>query len=163
MEINLKVNSFATIVPFQRYSVVNFYSIKSEDKDLSEADDFFQRMSENNGIEDQLERLVYWMEQLGDGAIDVEDLRHEGICQALPPDRRVTNEFIELRLYCHIISDKVIILFNGDIKTAMKAKDCPNVGPHHRRATAWASKLDKEKIEIDHNIIKNLDEILLTY
>jgi hypothetical protein len=160
------VNSFATIEDFQLFEKIGYYSLKSEDKDLMEAEDFFQRMEDIPEISDQLERFVYWMKVLGSNKGVVKGaFRHEGLIEALPPERKFTDENIELRLYCQIVSSQVVILFNGDWKTkgAKRVIDCSRVRPHHRRATNWASKLLKENIVTRQTIIVNQDEITIIY
>ena len=41
------------------------------------------------------------------------------------------------------VSDNVVFLFNGDIKTANKAQDCDNVRPHFRQANKLSALIDK--------------------
>ncbi|SDC42361.1 hypothetical protein [Niabella drilacis] len=61
--------------------------------------------------------------------------RNEGPADALP--NGVPDEIVKLnendqgiRLYCIRLSDNVLILLNGDIKTIQDPKDCPNVRKH---------------------------------
>jgi hypothetical protein len=160
------VNSFAGVSTFVIKKKIGYYSIQSENKDLSEAEDFFYRMENIPEYADQLEKFAYWMNRIGDNNIaDNNTFRHEGICEALPPDRRFTEEDLELRLYCHIVSSHVVILFNGDRKTpgAKKSQDCPLVFPHHKRAMAWTTKLKKEEIETIFTKITNQENILIIY
>lgn len=49
----------------------------------------------------------------------------------------------DLRLYCMRISDTVVFLFDGDIKTAAKAQDCENVKPYFRQANQLTTLIDQ--------------------
>lgn len=64
-------------------------------------------------------------------------LRGERLAVALPGNKWeiVSREFSPakdgpLRLYCVLLPHEIIILCNGDRKTADSAQDCPNVEPH---------------------------------
>jgi len=61
--------------------------------------------------------------------------RNEGPADALPnavPDEIVRSNKDDqgIRLYCIRLADNVLILLNGDIKTAQNPKECPNVRKH---------------------------------
>lgn len=147
-------------------NLVGYYSLRSEEKQYCETDDFFERMSANPEIEEDLERMVYWMDRIGDSiGAHQNAFRHEGVCSALPPGRKFTGDSNRLRLYCHIVSDSVVVLFNGDIKSdgARTAADCPNVGPHHTRSVGWARKLLKAGIETAGTNIDNIEDVFITY
>jgi hypothetical protein len=160
------VNTFATIEDYKRYELVGYYSLQAEDSEISEAQNFFERMENIEEVSDQLERFVYWMKKIGNelGA-KPELFRHEGICEALPPDTKFTHEKIELRLYCYLVSENVVILFNGDKKTpgAITSEDCPHVKYHHTRAKGWTRKLKNEIIQTNYNYITNKEDILIVY
>jgi hypothetical protein len=67
--------------------------------------------------------------------------------QALPPPWRemaaleITVE--DLRLYCMVLNENVVFLFNDGIKTKDNAKDCPNVGPYIRQANRLVRLIDE--------------------
>jgi hypothetical protein len=48
-----------------------------------------------------------------------------------------------LRLYCLYISNNMIFLFNGGIKTTDKAQDCPNVSKYFRDAERFTKMIDE--------------------
>ena len=48
-----------------------------------------------------------------------------------------------LRLYCLRANEHVVFLFGGDIKTAEKAQDCPNVKSHFLLANQLTKAIDK--------------------
>ena len=66
-----------------------------------------------------------------------------------------------LRLYCMRVSDNVVFLFNGDIKTADKAQDCDNVRPHFRQANRLSALIDKAFIEKEIKWNDDYTDILL--
>lgn len=124
---------YAIIEEFARFDTVTFYTLRGEESVLSETDDFFDLF------------------------------RPERICIALPPKRKYLDETIDLRLYCHWVSKNVVILFNGGIKTANFAQDCPNVSRHFYNAQSWAKQLIEIGIETDGPAITNIEELYVKY
>jgi hypothetical protein len=159
------VNSFGIIEIFARMDTVSFYTLKGENATLSETDDFLQRMEKESNFADQLEQLLSWIEIIGndqEGAI-FDLFRPERNCVALPPNRKYLNSAIDLRLYCHWVSENVVILYNGGIKTARNAQDCPNVSRHFYNAQSWTKQLNAIGIETDGRDILNIDELYINY
>jgi len=148
------VNIFASIerlIDFQ-FDIVKYFSIRIEGKEVNEFIDFLNRMEDIEGIEDDLSNLLIWIEEIGEnyGAVKNRFFRNESIyadVQALPPPRQQMEIFeipIEnLRLYCLVANEKVVFLFNGGIKTADKAQDCPKVGQYIKQANHIAVKIDE--------------------
>ncbi len=64
-----------------------------------------------------------------------------------------------LRLYCLVLNDHVVFLFNGGIKTADNAKDCPNVGPYIKQANELVKKIDELLINKEISWNKNQTDI----
>lgn len=54
-----------------------------------------------------------------------------------------------LRLHCHRLNSKVVILFSGGIKTRSKAQDCPNVKSHFLLANRLTNIIDRAIQERD--------------
>lgn len=145
------MNIFASLekVPNFNFDKVIYYSVLIEDKDVNEFYDFLNRMEDIKEIEEDLNTLVIWLEEIGDnyGALP-EFFRHEGKAEALPPPARkmklaeleVENN---LRLYCLRANEHVVFLFNGGIKTTDKAQDCPNVSPYFRQANKLAGIINQ--------------------
>ena len=159
------MNSFATIEQFARYRTVTYYTVKCEDAALSEADDFFERMEQESDYIDQLERLVAWIESIGndeEGAV-YDLFRQERSCLALPPQGKYLDGSIDLRLYCYWVNENIVILYNGGIKTANNAQDCPNVSRHFYNAQSWTKQLAEIGIETNKGEITNLDELYIKY
>jgi len=148
------VNIFASLERLTEFQFrkVKFYSIHSEDKEVNEFYDFLNRMEVIGEIAGDLSNLLVWMEEIGEnyGAIKSRFFRNESIfadVQALPPPNRQMelNEIIveDLRLYCMVLNEHVVVLFNGGIKTTKKAQDCPNVSRYIKQANQAAEKIDE--------------------
>lgn len=52
-------------------------------------------------------------------------------------------EFSNLRLYCVRVSDQIVILLNGGIKTSEKVQNSPDCLAHFRFAIQVCKQLDK--------------------
>lgn len=69
--------------------------------------------------------------------------RSEGIAHALPSPVYVSLEGrIDLRLYAYRFSSSCVFLFDGGIKTAQTAQECPNVAKHFALANTLSAYLD---------------------
>lgn len=119
-----------------QFSKVWFYTIRVEGKPMSEFHDFQKRMQQYKKDKSQAAEINRFIKNIGEyyGAQD-RYFKREGHAERLPPP---THRFVEsdgetdfgLRLYCIRISDEIVILLNGDRKTAQRLKDCPNCKPH---------------------------------
>jgi len=148
------VNIFAQIerlTGFQ-FKKVRYYSVRIEGNDVNEFFDFLNRMEDIEEVADDLSNLLVWIEEIGEnyGAIKKRFFRNESITadvHALPPPKKemAAREIIvnDLRLYCMVLNEQAVFLFNGGVKTTENAKDCPNVGPYIRQANRIAAKIDK--------------------
>jgi hypothetical protein len=141
----------ATIVEISRLKLnkVNFYTIKVDDRP-AEYQDFIQRM--NQIYPDKLGQLSHIIDQIGNkfGAIKNTHFKHERNADALPPPyfkfkesgTEPTSQF-GLRLYCAVLSQEVVILYNGDLKTNQYPDQCPNVRRHFHFALNATKKVDE--------------------
>jgi hypothetical protein len=73
----------------------------------------------------------------------------------------------ELRLYCVCVTEKVVILANGGVKTSQKVQDSPDLLPHFRFVNEMSKQItvairDKD-IKIEGKNILNLNDIELNY
>ncbi|MBC7862551.1 MAG: hypothetical protein IAF38_06210 [Bacteroidia bacterium] len=156
---------FAQLILFKKFKTVTYYTVKCDDRKLSAAEDFFTRMNEVAGLNEQLERLVWWMMSVGNSYSGIEKnmLRFEDRCFALPSyELRTENgKTIELRLYCYWVNENILILFNGDKKTKPKALDCQNVRKHFMQAQTWTNQIIRAGLEYTENEIANTEEILI--
>lgn len=150
------MNTFVKIIKLSEFSYckVKFYSIildgEEQVEENSEFYNFLERMEKEVAYENDLSNLLVWIETIGTlyGALE-KLFRHEGIdsdTSALPPPANFQKaheiEVNDLRLYCLRASESVVFLFNGGIKTAFEAKDCPNVGNYIKTANRITKKIN---------------------
>lgn len=119
-----------------QYGKVSFYTVQVVGNPRSEFADFMYRMKQNAKDWRQAGLLNRKIENIGNlyGAKD-QWFKREGKAERLPEP---TYRFFEsdgesdfgLRLFCVVLSEQVVILLNGDRKTAQKIKNCPNCYPH---------------------------------
>ena len=161
---------FGTIVELDRleFRKVKYYSVSFESRD-SEFLDFQRRMKLSHRT--QLSELVTLIYGIGEEYGAKPNLfRDERKAEALPPgsfqyvgsdDEFPENQF-GLRLYCLRITEAIVILLNGDVKTTQKADECPNCRIHFQRANKIAGKIEeaiKNKwITIDGKVIIGIDD-----
>src|SRR5690606_26420437 len=145
---------FAKICLIASYDKVAYYSVAIVDGD-DEQPSYFQKFVDRHQEENKrkLNHLLSWLQQIGKAYGAKPSLfREEREAQALPPkgvNRRPT--YIEmgepainnLRLYCYRLSERVVFLFDGDVKTADAAQDCPQVRPHFRMANQLARAINE--------------------
>ncbi len=142
------MNTFVSIERLGEFTFnkVTYYSVRLEDKGNTEFEDFLERHEHNEDIRQELDELFWWLEQLGThiGA-RADYFRPERQAHALPPPYRKLRkaQHEHLRLYCMRLSDQVVILFNGGVKTAETAQQCPNVKPHFDLANRLAEAIDE--------------------
>jgi len=138
------VNNFAEIILVYRFKKVTYYSIA-----INNETSLFRQFVEKHSLtnEEKLNHIMRWIKIIGDKIGAKENyFRNEAEISdtsALPPkgqDRKPV--YVELnkitknslRLYCFRVNEKVVFLFNGDVKTTNKAQDCPNVKYHFKLA-----------------------------
>lgn len=148
-------------------SKVTWYSVRFVDKEITEFESFVLKHAQDIRIKDEWADLMLWItERLGrrSGA-QKRFFRHEGKADALPPSAQYLDIDYErnIRLYCLRISDHVVVLFNGGIKTAQKAQDCPTVKPHFNNAQRLAAAITKAMSGRDREITLSKDEYELDY
>ena len=142
---------YASLIELEHleFSRVKYYSALIEDRPASEFLDFQQRMRKLYPI--QLGELNAYIKEIGEfyGA-QKRFFRHERIAHALPPhffeyegkdEERPENGF-GLRLYCLRLNESVVILFNGDLKTAQLVQDCDNCRKHFDLANRISKGID---------------------
>lgn len=140
------------------YPKVRYYTVKFAGKERSEYADFLVRMQAVADPKHQqhLNDLNAAIQLIGTkyGAHleyfrDERDLQHRGEAMAIPSKTILRSQ---LRLYCHVLSPRVVILFNGGIKTKgpISAQQCPNVAPHFRLANTLTPIIDQALEEGEH-------------
>lgn len=147
------MSSFVSIKFIKEYERVVFYSVVVNGEEDKES--LFELFISQHTVSEsaKLNHILAWIRVLGNkyGAKD-RYFRHEMAAEGLPPngihreptyieeDQNVSNN---LRLYCHRLSDHVVVLFGGDVKTATKAQDCPLVKHHFNLANTLSRLIDK--------------------
>ncbi len=144
--LNLKVKNFVTIQAFKTFQKVNYYTFWVEDRDQSEADAFFSRFEDNQPLAQDLNLLVAWMGEIGESrGAKARYFRFENDANALPPPTRIMAElgdnYCNLRLYCVRLSEQVVILANGGLKTGRTVQDSPDLLAKFRFANKMAHQL----------------------
>lgn len=139
---------FVTIKKLGRLSFrkVYYYTVFIEDADYTEFEDFLIRMKSVSEYGEQLGKILQFIQDIGEkyGARS-EHFRHERSADALPPRYYIQpgkpNKY-GIRLYCIRLSNEIVVLLNGDLKTEDNPEDCPNCRRHFRFANAVARKLN---------------------
>lgn len=132
---------------------VSFYTLQVEGKPMTEFREFLTRMQNNKKDQRQVGEINRLIKKIGNeyGAQD-RYFKREGFAERLPPP---THHFIDsdgetdfgLRLYCVRLTDEIVILLNGDRKTAQKLKDCPNCKKHFDFANLVSDKIYKGRLD----------------
>ena len=124
--------------------VLEFYTVRINDNALTEMELF----EENDFPEHrkELEILYSVIDEMSRRGAKGHYFKAENAANALP---RVNQEIITankkdwgLRLYCIRLTDNVVVLLNGEIKTHPDPKKCSNVQRHFDNAVKIARKLD---------------------
>ncbi len=151
------MNTFVALVRLEEWSFrhVRYFSVREEGEDLTLFHGFMERIGNDPALANELDRMLNWIEHIGANVrhpLRGGYFRPEGAASALPPPSSVARRanrgsavelaIGDLRLYCHPVSEHVVFLFSGGIKTRTKAQDCPNVREHFRLANALARKID---------------------
>ena len=165
------MNIFAQIKPLFRYEKVAYYSVVLELHNSSLYEQFVEVQTKKN--KDKLYHVLKWLQLIGKqyGAQN-RFFRNEAKTadtSALPPTGDRKPHYVEngkkkknnLRLYCLKANENVVFLFGGNLKTAKKAQDCPNVEPHFHMANRLTKAIDQAFKEKDIRWIE--DYSLLEY
>jgi hypothetical protein len=157
------VNTFAKIVRIEAFTGnrVEYYTIQFENSERNEFEDFVVRHITKPKIEEQFNYLNETLERFSNKGAKEHYFRHEGAFHALPPPAKYLEINLgdeQLRLYCLYISQYIVFLFNGGIKTKQKAQDCENVKVYFAEAGKLTAKIDaminEREIEFDTNRTK---------
>lgn len=140
------MKNFVTIQLFKTFDKVSYYTFWVEDSNRSEADAFFNRFEGNQQLAHDLNLLVAWMSEIGQNrGAKPRYFRFENDANALPPPVRIMAElgddYCSLRLYCVRLSEEVVILANGGLKTGRTAQESPDLLAKFRFANKMAHQL----------------------
>lgn len=110
---------------FEEHSKVNFYSIRYSDNELSEAESFFDKVLDDDDLEEDVEILSKVIDKIGENGALPRHFRHAGTKQdkvgALPEYLSSSN----LRLYAIRLTEEIVILGNGGLKTTKTYNEDP--------------------------------------
>lgn len=106
---NRKEISIKTIKQSEK---VTLYSIQFSDKNISEFEDFMKKFKEQSEHSEAFNTIIYALNHMLEVGVQERFFRNEGgNLKALSFDSK------NLRLYCLLISEQVLIVGNGDLKT----------------------------------------------
>ena len=124
---------------------VTFYSVRLNKNELTEIELFDEYEFPEHSKE--LEILYNVIDEIKYRGAKSYYFKSEEGANALP---RVSQQIINankkdygLRLYCIRLTDNIVVLLNGNIKTKHNPEECPNVRRHFKNAIKIARKLDK--------------------
>lgn len=135
---------------------VTFYVVHFDDEEHPEFDRFLLKFEKDSKCQSDFNIIKAAILKIGnEGALE-RRFRPEKRASAIPLQSS------KLRVYCKRISDHIVILGNGAVKTAKKAQDCPNVGPFfdemNQVSRIFDAKVKIKKIRIEGKHIKgNID------
>lgn len=170
------------IEEFFTFRKVTFYTVRFEKdlekEEMSETDKFFNKFENDTHLTRELDKMIAFLKNLGENfGADKDFFRHERRADALPPDQKIMKkykllDFLEsdeykLRLYCMRLSDNVVILFNGGLKTDNDPEKCNNVSSHFKNAQIFAKKINEKLNDKDFLLskgrISSNDELAFKY
>ena len=143
------MNIFGLIEDFNEYEYVKYYTvrlIKDEQKDeFNETDKFYKIYRDPlHSHNSEFRTIVKVIDAIGNFYRGAEPIlfRHERKANAFPPQRKYAKNILdieivlhsELRLYCIRLSNEVVVLLNGGVKTKDDPEECPNVSYHFKFA-----------------------------
>lgn len=104
---------------------VNIYTLRFEGDALNEFEKFLTKFPEGSEYDEDVDVIISWLEKIAEkGALEryfrPENKYGDNVC-AIPI------EYGRVRLYCLRISDKILILGNGDVKKTAKWQEDKNL------------------------------------
>jgi hypothetical protein len=127
------------IEPYKALEKADFYTIRLQNKAICETDEFIQRFLNDLLYQKDLSSIVQWLRKMGEMGTLERFFRPENVAHAIPVDRS------NLRLFCIRLSDELIVLGNGGIKTSMKIQDSPDAYPAFRDMIAVGKILRRRR------------------
>ncbi len=144
------MSNWANIEEIYTFRKVTYYTIKLEHESYSETEKFISRFEFHPQYQNDFENILALLVILGNvkGA-KIRFFRDESAAHALPPEikealREGWVQFIDagLRLFCLRLSDEVVILLNGGIKSSQKTNDSPDLIYKFRFAQQISKSID---------------------
>lgn len=147
MKFNLKIIKHRDF----DFEKVRFYTVKFEGDKHNQLDQFFSTYEKE--FSESTDFISYWLALIGEkrGAT-AQYFRPEDNVSALPPpadtiriiDQKIAKSKMNLRLYCIVLSEEVVILVNGGIKESQLTKDSPLCWEQYMFTSNLASQLKKQ-------------------
>lgn len=114
------MNRIIGIELLEEHDHVTFYTIRYIGEQFTEFDKFYDRFDNQTKYERDLNNTVTWIDKIGKtGALDRNFRPERGDLKALPTD------FGKLRLYCFRLTEGIVLLGNGGIKTTRTFNEDP--------------------------------------
>lgn len=112
---------------FEECDKVNFYTLRFQGEE-TEVDKFLDKFPEGGGYDKEIGIIIKWIEQIGErGALEryfrPEGKRSDGVWA-------VPIETTSLRLYVIRLTEQIVILGNGGIKTTATYNEDPTLNDH---------------------------------
>lgn len=180
------MNGIIRLKHINDYEKVSYYSVclDYDDEQVQNVDSLFESFIKEQQINNQekLNHILSWLAEIGNkyGAQTryFRPEQQQGEAMGLPP-KQYSKEPVyteddepfpnNLRLYCHLLNENVVILFSGAIKTAETPQQCPNVKSHFQLANRLTNIIDKAIKEKDilwineNQDINYSDDLILYY
>jgi hypothetical protein len=141
------VKRYFEIKEYTSFKKTMFYTIHEIGEDHCETDKFFLRFMNEKKYQEDVQTIKYWIEKIGRefGALE-RYFRPERKANALPIPPPKSN----LRLYCLRVSDEIVILGNGGIKSSKLVQNSPDALPHFElmNLVAFILKMKNENDQI---------------
>lgn len=144
------MNNFAIEIWDDTSSRVTYYSVRKADSKNMEVDKFYDKFESDDENVEHLKIInTLLLEHIGENrGAEIELFnRQENSATALPPAGRIAHEVgfdskdFPLRLYCLRLTENIVILFNGGLKTSQTAQGSPGVSMAMKEADSFARKI----------------------
>lgn len=113
---------------FEENDNLNLYTIRLKDEKLTEFEKFLDKFPTGSEYDEDIDIIISWLEKIEQkGALERyfrPEHKYGDNIGAIPI------EYGRVRLYCLRISDKILIVGNGDIKTTAKWQEDKKLIPH---------------------------------
>ena len=109
---------------FEQHEQASIYTIRFRDKEESEVEEFFA-LFDTDEYKDDIDIILAAIDKLGEnGALERYFRPEGGYLKAIPLNAS------NLRLYCFRVSDEILILGNGGLKTTQTYNEDPGLNEH---------------------------------
>jgi len=137
----------------EEHEKANFYTIRFEGEEISEFDKFYNTFNDREKFEEDLDRIVYWIDKIGEQGVLERNFRPEG-----GNLKALLLKTPELRLYCFKITDGILILGNGGIKRTRTHNEDPVLNLHAEKilrkvGLLLMSRLSDNKVSVHNNTL----------